>query len=318
MKIRLAAILLAAMAIGAMAQNPQSAPFQTPALLIKESGSFTRAWLVAATKASIRYRENEVAVDTVDAKVSDFKSIYVIEPREYTKAMDLYQARKYKEAREHFAAVKELYKPIQALQNSHAALAAFYEMECLRKLGDLEGLAAALQKFDKDPLTRETQLRQLELYLLWDAVRAKSWDSIDNLAKERAKTRLPGEHRVQVAYCHGLALEELQRPEDALLAYQTAMTADAGASEEITRQAALRVLAILSADPEVKRAIKAWGTGQERKNSSGYSKLTEASAVATLFEKTLGADTPLPAEFKELLIYKPKIEESANAGESKE
>jgi tetratricopeptide (TPR) repeat protein len=309
MKNQLIAALLPALAftVSAPAQNAQ-APFQSPALLIEEDGAFKKVWLVAATKTSIRYRETEVAVDTVDGRTSEFSAIYLYEPREFSLAMDLYQARKYAEAKEKFIAIKERYKPLMQMENSHAALSAFYEMECLRKLGDLEGLTAALQKFIKDPLTRETHLRQIELYVLWDAVRTKSWDRLEILAKERAATRLPGDQRAQVAYCHGLALEGLNRPEDALFAYSTAMTADAGASEEIARQATLRVLAIHKANPEVQNAIKVWGTTDENKNSKGYSDLLEAAGVAELFELSLGAGTPLPAEYKTFLKYKAKAE----------
>ena len=299
---RFTAALLFALAMAAIAQTP----FQTPALLIKEDGSVQRAFLISATKSQLTYRETAVATDTANARVLDYKTIFLYEPREFSEAMDLYQARKYQEAREKFAAVKERFKPVYAVENSHAALAAFYELECLRKLGDLEGLAAALQQFDKSPLTRDTQLRQLELYVMWDAVRAKDWATLEGLARERAKTRLPDDQRAQVAYLHGLALEGLERPQEALFAYQTAVTADAGASEEITRQAALRVLAILNADPDVQRAIQVWGTPKENKNSAGYTKLVEASAVARMFGQSLGVGAPLPDEFKELLKYEPK------------
>ena len=311
MKNHLLAALLPVLSLSAGAQAPPVEPpaaFQTPALLIEKEGAFQKVWLVAATKTSIRYREREVAVDTVDGRISQYDSIYLFEPREYSVAMDLYQARKYEEAKEKFIALKERFKPIQAMENNPASLAAFYEMECLRKLGDLEGLAAALQKFVKDPLTRETQLRQLEIYVLWDAVRTKSWDRLNIMANERTTTRLAGDQRVQVAYCHGLALEGLNRPADALIAYQTAITADAGASEELVRLAALRVLAIHHADPEVQNAIKFLGTKDENKNSKGYANLLEAAAVAELFELSLGAGTPLPAEFKGYLKYKPKTD----------
>jgi tetratricopeptide (TPR) repeat protein len=316
MKTSLFAVLFPVLSIAAFGQagNPAAAPapaaaatpFQTPALLINSDGSFAKAWLVAATKSSIRYRETEVGVDTRDSRVSEFSAIYLYEPREFSVAMDLYQGRKYQEAKAAFAAVKDRFKSISALENNHSTLSAFYEMECMRRLGDLDGLAAALQKFLKEPLTRETQLRQIEIYVLWDAVRTKSWDRVDILARERDKTKLPGDQRAQVAYCHGLALEGLERPAEALVAYSIAMTADAGASEEIARLAALRVLAIHKANPEVQTAIKVWGTADENKNSKGYSDLLEAASVAELFELSLGAGTPLPSDLKVFLKYKVK------------
>lgn len=308
MKTLSLAALFSALVLTASAQE---VGFQTPILLIeqekgRETLTRTEVWLIAATKTQIRYRVNEKGLDTKDARIGDFRSIYVYEPRDYSIAMDLYQARKYKEAKEMFAALKTRFKPILNLPNSPAALAAFYEMECMRRLGELEDLATALQTFIKDPLTRETQLRQLELYVLWDAVRTKSWSRLEILAKERAETPLPGDQRVQVAYCHGLALEGLNRPQEALFPYETTLTADTGASEELARQAALRILAIHYDNPEVKNAIKVWGTDDENKNSKGYSDLKEAAAVAKLFEMSLGAGTPLPADYKTFLKYLEK------------
>jgi len=301
MKIHSLAALFSATVLAVSAQE---GPFQTPALLIEEGGQFQQAYLMAATKSAIRYRETEVSTDTKDAKLRDFDSIFILEPKEYSAAMELFQARKYEEAKAKFIQVKERFKPITTLENNPSTLAAFYELECLRKLGDLDGLASGLQTFIKDPLSRETQLRQLELYILWDAVRTQSWDRLEILVRERENTRLPGDQRAQLGYCLGQALEGLQRPKEALFAYDVAMTADAAASEVVARKAALRVLAIHSADPAVQAAIKLWGTKDEKKNGAGYMDLLEAAGVAELFEMSLGAGTPLPLEFKDLLKYK--------------
>lgn len=304
MRIHLTA-LFSAVAVSAAAQEPA---FRTPALLIGKSGESREILLLEATGNSFRYRTKESAADPVDGRIPEDGSIFVFEPREFSAAMDLYQARKYAEAKEKFIAVKERFKPIRSLENSPAVLAAFYELECLRKLGDLEGLARTLRNFDREPLGREIQLRQLELHFLWDAVRTKSWDRLEALAREWENVRLPGEQRAQVAWCHGLALEGLNRPTEALSAYQTVLTADAGASEEITRQAALRILSIHKADPEVQQAIMLWATKDEDRNSKGRINLTEAAAVAELFELSLGAGTPLPAGFREFLKYKANPE----------
>jgi tetratricopeptide (TPR) repeat protein len=305
MNLRIALILLPALAAQVFAQAPQQSQAQAPALLIEEDGNFQRAWLVAATKTAIRYRETEVAVDTVDARRDEFKTIYIMEPRDYSAAMNLYHGRKFEEARAAFATIKTRYQPLATLENNPSTLAAFFEMECMRRLGDLEGLAAALPQFDKEQLTRESQLRQLELYLMWDAVRAKNWQGVDKLAAERAKTRLPGDQRAQVAYCHGLALEGLERPDEAILAYQTALTADSGASMEIARQSALRILTLLKQDPDVQRAIRAWGTEDENKNFVGYTRLLEASALAVMFEAVFSGGSPLPADLRDLPKFRP-------------
>lgn len=224
--------------------------------------------------------------------------------REFTNAIDLYQGRKYREAKAAFEKIQHRLKASTPPDRDASTLAAFYNMECLRKLGDLDGLAAALRAFTKEPSLGSHRLRQLEIYTLWDAVRAKNWERLESLANERLQERQPGDQRAQVAYCLGLALENLGRPQEALNAFNTAMTADAGASEEIARNAALHVLGIHQADPEVRAALAKWETSVAEPNCPGLLRVKEASAVTALFELTLGAGMPLPDEFNEFLNLK--------------
>jgi tetratricopeptide (TPR) repeat protein len=296
MKIPLTAILLATISTSA-----KESAFDAPALLVSENGASREIRLLSANRETFLYQEKGSDGRTIEARMPQDGTLYLFEPREFAEAMDLYQARRYKDARSAFIRVKERFKPVGLLENSPAALAAYYEMECLRKTGDLEGLAAALQLFTRYTLTRETMLSQIELYVLWDAVRTKSWERLETLATERQAGRLPEDRRAQVAMCHGLALEGLKRPQDALTAYQIALTADSGTSEEIARQATLRILAIHHADAEVMQALKRWGKADEDKSSKAFSNLNEATAVASMFEMSLGAGTALPDEFKVFL-----------------
>ncbi|MES2474433.1 MAG: hypothetical protein V4640_01540 [Verrucomicrobiota bacterium] len=266
------------------------AEFETPATLVAADGSTRAIELISAKGNSIRYRVDGALRDV---EIQEGVAVSVPEPAEFSAGMDLYQGRNYQEARRRFAEVKKKYRPIAGMMDSLSTLAAFYEMECLRKVGDLAGLAEALKEFSKGPLSRDYQNRQLELYVLWDAVRIKDWEKVLTLAASRAGMRLPGDQRAQVACCEGFALEGLGRPDEALLSYQMAITADAGASEEITRQAALRILAIYAKDGEVTAALTGKGSGP----AAGQVKLAQARAIVGLFELSFGNGTPLPAEF---------------------
>lgn len=291
-----------------LAAQAQEQGFQTPALLIeKDQPRFRQVWLVAATKTQIRYREAAQAMDTKDARLSDFGGLYILEPKEVTAAFDLYEARKYKEAREAFGKIKTSFKPLQLLDNNPSTVAAFYEMECMRHLEDLEALNKEVSTFIKAPLTSEGQLRQLDLYVLWDAARTKGWDRLEILCRERQDVKLPPDQRAQVGYLHGMALEGMKKPLEALNAYQIAITADAGSSEVITRKSAIRVMEIIKEDPEVKHAISVWGTEDEKKASKGYSLLREAGAMAVLYEMALGGGEPLPTSLKTLVKYAPEV-----------
>ncbi len=276
-----------------------------PGHLVGKDGTVDRIWLVSAMKTSIRYRTAQNSPEVTEHPISEITAVCLDEPPEFTIAMNLYQARKYDEARLKFMEVRRRFMPLADLKNNPSTLAAFYETECLRKAGDLDSLAAARAGFSKDPLTRETHHRQLELNEIWEAVRVKAWLRVETLAKEREKMLLPGDQRAQVAYCQGLALEALNRPDEALFAYNIALTADAGASEETARPAALRILAIFHADEQVREAIRFRSTKDEEKASLGALKLAEAAGVARLFQLSFGADAPLPTEFAEFLQHAP-------------
>jgi hypothetical protein len=283
--------------------NAQQPTFNAEAYLIGQGGETEHVWITAATDTSIRYRETEVSVDLKDRKLAEIGTIYLFEPREFTEAIRLFQGRSYEEARQRFAQIRERHRPVLALKGNFGTLAGFYEMECLRELGNLEGLSKALASFIKEPLVRQHHLRQVDLYVLWDAVRTKSWPRVDALARERESEPLSGPLRAQVAYCQGVALEAMERPADALKAFNVALTADSGASVWVARNAALGVMRIHLADPEVKTAMKLWGTPDEIATSVGHFRLMEAAAVARLFEQSLGAGASLPADFQPLLKY---------------
>ncbi len=299
MKSLILSLLLPALTIPAFSQA-----FEAEAIISepKDGGTF-RAWILAASKTQIRYKTTKVSTDFIDAPTSKFATIFLVEPPDYAAAIDLYEGRKYKEAQEAFAAVKERCKPIASMPDNFHTLAAFHEMECLRHLGDYEGLAVVLKTFLKEPLTRENQLRQIDLYIMWDAVRALAWDRVLVIASERDSEVLPGYQRAQVAYCKALALDHLERGREAVIEYNIAMTADSGASEILTQQAGLKALGVYHKDPEVQLAIQNWGTEDENKNSPGYTRLTEAAVLAVFYQKYLNLGKALPPELKAFEKY---------------
>lgn len=308
MKSIIAPLIAAPLLVSATA-SAQEGRFQQEALLIDGPSEFRQVWIADANKTHFLYYDTERGVDTVKKLISAVGSIWLMEPASYTEAMEFYQGRKYEDARAKFAEVREKYKKLQTLPNNHSSLAAYYELECLRKMEKLEELKEVQDKFlpvDRDSLTRPHQLVQMELYTLWDAVRTKDWARLEILAKEKLEQKMTGGQRAQVGYMLGLALEGQNKGMEAVNAYNIGMTADTGASEVITAKSALNALRLYKDDELVQQAIRLHGTPDEDDQSSGALRLEEAASLAALFELTLGGGQALPADYKTLLQYLPK------------
>jgi hypothetical protein len=190
-------------------------------LIITDKDTF-KGLIIAADKTHFLWRESDIS--TVSRKQSRGTcTVYFYQPADFTEAMELYKSRNYKDAAEKFAAVEEAYSKINEIEGNPSTLAGFYQLECLRRMEDLEGLMAKAETYDPENLLQEFHKVQYEIYsVFWDAVRTKGWTRLDAIANDEKwrNRKLPGNLRAQISYCHGLAQEGMDKPIKALNAYQ--------------------------------------------------------------------------------------------------
>lgn len=277
------------------------------ALLMNDKDTF-KGYIVAADKKNILWKETEQSTTRRRASLLTHK-VYFLQPKEFTEAMELYKSRNYKDAQEKFSSCYEKYKSVRTVPGNYSTLAGFYEMDCARRLEDLDTLAALHAKFDPENLLHDFHKKQFEIYgIFWDAVRTKSWARLDGLVMddEWRKARLPGNLRAQICYCHGLALEGMNKPVKALNAYNGAFVADFSATEELAKKSALNCLRILSEHPDVKLAMDLYPTEDYSDDSNGAFLIKEGTALLSLWDKTLGGGEKVPEKYKIFLKYPPK------------
>lgn len=257
----------------------------------------------------IMYKMNPKDLNKKTVALNKIAGVYFYRPPIFKEAMTLYKGRKYAEAKKKFLECKEAFKRVDEMSNNYSSLAGFYSLECSRRQFDLEALSSEQEKFSKEGLSNEIHIQQLEVNAFWEAVRLKAWARLDTLAVSWHDKELSGSQRAQVAYCHGLALEQLgakdpKKSDDAIIAYNMALTADSTTSMEIVVEAANNALRIYHTDPNVQLAIKQWGTNDENKASPGYARLIEANCFTKLyFLGGFDAFKPLPAEYLEFKKY---------------
>lgn len=208
--------------------------------------------------------------------------------RPFALALDLFQGRKYRDAQAAFAKIST------TPDSQTRALAAFYQAECFRRCGDFPALATALESQQNPATLGGERLRQLEIDQIYQAVAKKDWPAVAARTGRYETVVLPADQRAQVAWCQAVVSESQQQPEAALDFYNEAMTANAGGCEDLTRRAALAALQILCNDPAVQAALKS-------PKNPALEKLREATALANLFELSLGSGAPLPQKFRVFL-----------------
>lgn len=272
---------------------------------VNKQDDVMKVWITAASSTQIEYKTTPQSLNRDRILRSQVKSVYFFEPPIFKEATELFESRDYRGAREKFAECRVAFKSLDNLPGNYGTLAGFYELESCRKMFDLEALKKLLDAYQFGSLVREHHRNQLEVYAVWDAVRTKSWPRLDALAKQvLEEKKWIGEHVAQIKYCHGLALEGLNRPTDALIAFNGAFTADYTASEELTHAAALSCLRVIKGHEEVKLAMSFWGTDDDDPNAPGYLLLLEGVALCDLWTKSLGGGQKLPSEYIFFLKYR--------------
>lgn len=282
-------------------------PKQPRILIITEKDTFT-GFMVDANKSEFLWRENSRATVTRRQRLSAC-TVYFIHPVEFIEAQELYKSRNYKDAAEKFAQCAKDYDRFIEVKGNPSILAGFYEMECHRRLEDLEALMGLAEKFVPDTLLHEDHKLQYEIYsVFWDAVRTKGWARLDAICQDPKwrNRKMSGSLRAQLAYCQGLAREGINMPIKALNSYNGAFVADFSASEEITRKSALNCLRIILGHEDVKTAMELYSTEDYSDDSNGAALIKEATALLTLWDKVLGGGEKIPAKYKVFLKYPPK------------
>jgi hypothetical protein len=302
----------------------QSEPELPKGRLLYSDGRHVDCYVISYRAGVATYRTNMKSLNILQAKKPALEAIYFYEPQIFTDAMNLYRAKNYGEAKVKFAECEVSFKSVDSLPDNYATLGGFYKMECSRRSGDLDALSAELEKYRKDGLTRDNHYLQLEVYRFWEAVRLKDWAHIDRLATGDSwqGRKVPSELRVQLEYCHALALDELAKEgpkEDSsrwgpvINAYNRVLSADATASIDLVLKAANNLMRIYAEDEGVQLAIKNWKTEHEKVSSVGYQKLMEANTLAQ-FYKQVGFHEiqPLITDYEKFLNYgQVKVETAA-------
>ncbi len=257
-----------------------------------ESSSLTNVFLVKLDKVNLHYQKRLKSSVVKQLPRRAVKSIFFYEPQIFSDALALYKKGKFEKARQKFEKCKEEHAAYQEFTGNYSTLAGYYEIECMRRLGDLEGMDRLLNLFNPEALDNENYLTQIEIYSFWTALSRGSWKRVLRLADAWKRKLIPPSQRTQIRYCRALAIAELYPSQQALEALYIVIAGSVYTEPELIEKAFVMALEILLRNVRIPTSSQ----------SQPYSEpLQEAIALAHVWNDSLGRSQDLPKRYQKLL-----------------
>lgn len=258
-------------------------------------------FLDSANASVIKYFDTANDTSASDLPRAKVKSIFFYRPSSFEKAYSLYQSGEITQAQLSFAECKDEFKSLMALPQNYGTRAAFYEMECARRKGDLEGLESLLKSFKPEALVNENYIAQLEIYSFWTALLKEEWDKILEYSQKWKEKEIAGYQRAQILFCEGKAYAAKGNADEALNSYAAALVFSQYKETSLIINAANESIKLLLAQDGVAEAKDLIGSRKQNKGSKAYRYLKEASALAKFWNAQPKKTKVFPSKYKFLL-----------------
>jgi len=318
--LSLGMLMLASLASAQQPGTEPAKPSMPKARMLDSQNQIKDVFIVESGPSNVRYKETEIQTNVLDKPRSQIITLFLYEPQSWREAYEQYRNANYKEALEGFAKVKQEQQATAALQNNYVTLARFYELECMRRLGDYAGLKAGLEKIDVRLLGEGTGFtRQLEILQVFSALGSKEYPRLIKLGEKLlTNENFNPSQRVAVNYCLGVAYQETKDINNALNHLAFVLSGDGGSSRVMMKDAILRMLDIYDQHPEVQSMLKLAGTeDQPPVNSLPDIMTKEAGNLARSYKEVFFRGEELPEKYAKYLKYAQKRNNPNGGGSEK-
>ena len=275
-----------------------------PVMATSNTGQRNPGFLVGAEADGLLIATAPQGGNTVKILFSTLQEVNVEEPKGWTTALNQLNAGGYADAEKTFAEFAEDYAHLIPWKDGFGSLARLYHFRALKGLGKYRDLAAAmdrqlakplvlgdLNRVDFDDLRGWALLGKGDLLALQSYLREFQAATASPLSLQPAfKAGLPARFVSSLHFLRGHLHEQQQRPELALIDYQSAMTHNFGSDRSVFEPACLNSLRIAT-------------TLAQAKPTDAVLKKT-AQSLALTYRDCAGRGK-LPAEFQALIDAKP-------------
>ncbi|MEZ5387203.1 MAG: hypothetical protein R3F13_16970 [Prosthecobacter sp.] len=267
--------------------------------ITSQSGEPTAAFLVSADKDGIFISTAANGGNSYKLPMANIREITVQEPTGWSAAMQAYGAGQYDAAEGMFARIADEHVKIVPMQDGYGSLARLYQFLCMKALGKLEVLGAAMDKQLANPLSLgPLYLEEFVDLEGWSLLGKKDWQSLGvflkkfedgnplNLPQAPFK-RVRTARLAELCYLRANLNEHGEKkPDMALLDYHRALTLDLGSNPALLRMAAVAALRL---------------TDEKVQSTPGDEKLVKQAKSLALVCRDLGGKGALPADYEKYL-----------------
>ncbi len=267
--------------------------------ITSQSGEPTAAFLVSADKDGIFISTAANGGNSYKLPLANIREITVQEPTGWSAAMQAYVGGQYAAAEGMFARIADEHVKIVPMQDGYGSLARLHQFLCLKALGKLEALGAAMDKQLANPLSLgPLYLEELVDLEGWALLGKKDWQSLGVFLKKFEDANPMNLPQAPFKRVRSARLAELcylrahwneqgeKKPDLALLDYHRALTLDLGSNAALLRLATVAALRL---------------TDEKIQAAPGDEKLAKQAKSLAMVCRDLGGKGALPAAFEKYL-----------------
>jgi len=272
--MKIAPIFLPLFALAAVLPQVQAEPARVT--ILKSDGKRLIGYIQNTNDKGIQFSYNETDPNPIGVPHTDIQAVSfdeesdIIGPARYA-----YTRQQFEQAEELFEKVANDYGYLWGIKREQlgnfASDARFYQIDCLRRMGDYSQIGAALAtptgKTLEDTVD-ETLVPTVKLFRMWESTAAKDWAKVEAGMKEYEQP-LSGKKAelfkvpsfrddlspntvAQLSYMRGLMYQAQDRKTDALNDFYRAATLDYGSERELTKEAMEHAIEIQAASETLK------------------------------------------------------------------
>jgi len=170
----------------------------------------------------------------------------IVEPKEYTEAMDQMIKGELSSALDKFQSVQSTYESFEQLEGNPSSLAAYYGAYCAVQLGQWDTFSSLYSKASAKRILDNKVKEHIALFDIWNDVATEKWERLPAKTKRLARGQNSDSVQAELLYLQALSLEQEKEDSEAKEALLNSIALAKTSYASIERLSILKLLELLN------------------------------------------------------------------------